>query len=463
MAISSVGAGSGILTQDVLDQLRKADEAGKITPIDLKLANEKDKKDALEIIDANMTNLIDSINEIKSATLYNERSTEVTGSAVTATASDNSDIQDFTLEVISLATKQIEESAAFTDGEDSLVSGAAGQININIDGKDYKIDYTATTTLKELKNEINKVAGEKVDATLLNVSQDPTTHKWNTKLYISSANTGSNQDITITDVTGTIDSKITGMTNVQAGADAEFKFNNGASLFRSSNTVDDLITGVDIQLAEVGTSTVSISQNRENLMEKFDNFVKHFNSAISELNRMTKPSAESDERGIFSGESTIRGMKDRLTTMISSVGGSVGSLFDYGFDISKEGTISLDKDVLNKKIDENASNVKIFFSGGDFDNGDNTTTTVDGTFTELSNIVESYTKYNATLDQFKTTLTDGISQLNEQKTLAVERLDNKYETLKKQFIAYDIMISKINSASSMFVQIANAQTAAANG
>ena len=44
MGISSLGTGSGILTQDVLDQLREADDASRIRPIDLDITNDKDKK-----------------------------------------------------------------------------------------------------------------------------------------------------------------------------------------------------------------------------------------------------------------------------------------------------------------------------------------------------------------------------------------------------------------------------------
>ncbi|MEA2091003.1 MAG: flagellar cap protein FliD N-terminal domain-containing protein, partial [Campylobacterota bacterium] len=200
MGISSLGVGSSILTQDVLDQLRAADEAGQIKPIELSLANEGDKKAALKLIDASMTNLIDSINEIKSQSLYDERKTEVSGTSVEVTASANSDVQDFTLNVTTLATKQIEQSGSF-GSEDDLV-GSGGQINLNIDGEDFTIDYTASTTLKELKNLINDVAGEKVDATVVQIGSS------DFRLFISSADTGTTQDITITDVTGTIDSKL---------------------------------------------------------------------------------------------------------------------------------------------------------------------------------------------------------------------------------------------------------------
>jgi len=72
-----------------------------------------------------MTNFIDSINEIKSQSLYDERKTDVTGSSVTVSADANSDIQDFTLNVTTLATKQIEQSGAFTSDTELIANGAS--------------------------------------------------------------------------------------------------------------------------------------------------------------------------------------------------------------------------------------------------------------------------------------------------------------------------------------------------
>jgi len=455
MAISSLGAGSGILTQDVLDQLRAADEAGQIQPVTLNIAYENDKKDALKLINAKMDNLIDSINDIKSHSLFDERDVTVSGSSVTATAIANTDLVDFTLDVTTIATKQIEQSGSFTaadGGENALVSDADGVINLNIDGQDFEIAYQADTTLKELKALINDAAGEKVNATILQVSSD------DFRLFLSSAETGSSQDITITNKSGTIDSKISDLTQVQPGVDAEFTF-NGQAITRSSNQVDDLVTGLKLTLNEVGSSNVKVAQDRSNIEEKFSNFVEHYNNAITELSKMTKPSAESDEKGIFSDESTIKNMKKSIQNMISTIGGGVGSLMDYGFDVDKDGKMSFDKENFGKKLDQSTQNVEAFFAGGTFTNSDSSTVELTGAFTELSTKVESYTSYNATLDLFATSISDRVSDLEEKKTIATERLDAKYAILKKQFAAYDIMISRFNSASSMFSQMVTTQNA----
>ncbi len=456
MAISSLGVGSSILTQDVIDQLRVADDAQYINPINRNIVTEKAKKDELDIIDAHMTNLIDSINEIKSNALFDERDTEVTGTSVEVTAAANTDVQDFTLDVINLATKQIEQSGAFASNTDNVATDV-GSMNLNIDGEDFTIDYDATTTLDDLKNAINDAAGEKVDATVVQISSGEF------RLFVSSADTGTTQDITMTDTTGNLtDTRLTtDMTAIQTGVDANFTF-NGQAVTRTSNSVTDLITGLDITLKEVGLSTVSVEQDLEGIMERFDSFVEHYNATISELEKLITPSKEKEDRGIFSGESTIKNMKSSIEDMIFSIGGGVGSMIDYGFDVDKDGKMTLDKDLLTTQLNDNSTNVEAFFAGGTFTNADASTTVVDGAFTEFSTKIESYTKYNAILDQFEDSITQNISSLEDRKETATERLEAKYEIMARRFAAYDLMISKFNSASSMFVQMANATTAAAN-
>ncbi len=454
MGISSLGVGSSILTQDVLDQLRASDDAKFVTPVKLDIANEGDKKDALEIIDASMTNFMDSVDAIKSHGLFDERSAEITmGTSVEVSAVANTDIQDFTLDVANLATKQIEESGSFASSTQTIATGA-GSMNLNIDGEDFTIDYDATTTLDDLKKAINDVAGDKVDATVVQINSGEF------RLFISSTDTGSTQDITMTDTSGNLaDTKLTtGMTAIQSGVDANFTF-NGQAITRTSNTIDDLIAGLDITLKEVGTSTVSVAQNRENIMEKMDNFVDKYNAAITELTKMTKPSVDSETRGIFSNESTIKNMKRTLEGMISSIGGAAGSMLDYGFDVDKDGKLSLDKDLFTTKLDEDSSNVEAFLAGGTFSNADGSTVELDGAFTEMATKVEEYTKYNATLDLFKNSIADNINTLEDRKEIAIQRLDDKYEILKKQYAAYDLMINKLNSVSSMFTEITNSQNA----
>lgn len=461
MGISSLGAGSSILTQDVLDQLREADEAQRIRPLTLNIANETDKKDSLKVIDASMTNLRDSINELKSTTLFDERSATISGTSVSMTAEEGSDIQEFTLDVTQLATKEINESGSY-GAETNLIATDAGSMTIDVGDKSYTIDYTDEMTLKDLKKEINKVAGDDVKASIVQVSSG------DFRLFFNAVNEGDNQNISITDNDGNLSddngetaggTNLTDdMTTVQEGKNAKFTY-NGENIERNSNNITDLISGYNITLNEVGSSTVNVEQNRETIESRVDSFVEKYNSTIKELSKQTVSSTDSSVRGIFSGDSMMKGMKPAIQNMIDSLSDAGGNMLDYGFSIDRDGIMSIDKKIFNEKIDDNPSNVEAFFTGGDFTKEDGSVEAIDGAFNSFYSVVNEFTKTNGDLDLVKTNIEERLSSYEDRKTSATERLDTKYAILKKQYAAYDSMISKFNSASSMFSQMITAENA----
>ena len=467
MGISSLGVGSGILTQDVLDQLRKADESQRITPITLNLANENDKKDSLKVIDATMVNFRDSINELKNATVFDARKTTVTGSSVSITASANSDLQDFTLNVTQLATKRIEESGAFSnagypadpalkyDPKVDTIATGAGTLQFNITGMTAPLDITvdATTTLDDLKKAINSQAGDFAQATIVQ------TNDGEFNLFISSALTGAGKDISITDAGGVLKGTqlTSGMDAIAgaAGQNSAFEF-NGQAITRTTNNVTDLISGYDITLEELGSSAVKVEQDRESIETKIDSFVEKYNSIITELGKQTLSSTDSETRGIFSSESSIKSMKRAIEDMIATATNEGGSMADYGFEVDREGKMSIDKTIFNTKLDDNPSNVEAFFRGGDFTKTDLTVVTLTGAFSGFYDIVNGYSKTNGGLDQVKDSIAQSITSYEERKISATERLDAKYAIMKKQYTAYNSLINRFNSSSDIFTQLANA-------
>jgi flagellar hook-associated protein 2 len=447
MGISALGTGSNILTQDLLDKLRAADDKAQVDPINLDITYEKDKVAEYDVIDANMTNLYDAIGELKMPSLFDERTTVINGTSVAVSADANSDVQDFTLDVTQLATQEVNESGSFDSNTDSIADDD-GSLTLSVGDTDYTIDYTSDMTLDDLKKAINDVAGDSVNATIVKISDS------DYRLFLTSTNTGSNQDISITDNDGNLSgTQLTDdMTTVQDGVDAEFTF-NGESITRNSNEVDDLITGYDITLKSLGISEVNVKQNRDAIDGKIDSFIEKYNAAVSELSKATKNSTDPDKRGIFSDESSMKSLLSDLRDMIDGVGGEAGTLYDYGFDIDKDGKLSIDKTVFNKKMDENPSNVEAFFSGGDFETSDGSTITVDGAFNEMSDIVGNYTTYNGLLDNYKNYLDDTITSLEDRKESTIKRLDSKYAILQRQYAAYDAMIANFNNQSSTLKQM----------
>lgn len=458
MAISSLGAGAGILTQDLLDQLREADEAQYIRPLDTRKAAETAKQDAFNIIEAYMDNVESSLNTLTEYGVFESRTaSSSTESVATVTAADSSDIQDFSLEVLNLATKEIVQSAplAFVTKESTIATGT-GQMKLTVGSSTFTIDYSSSTTLEGLKDLINEAAGDSVSATIVQVADG------DYRLFLSAKESGLGQDISITDVVGAGEALstalTTGIVNVQDAVDAQFKY-NGQTIIRSSNVVDDLLSGVTITLKEAGTTNISVEQNRENIASKIENFISKYNSALYQLNKDTKSSENASERGVFSSESTIKNMKSDLINMLGRVGEGVGRLQDYGIEVADDGSLSLDTSKLNEMLDANPSNVQAFFAGGTFTKSDGSEVTLEGAFVQMEEDVLKYTKYNAGLDQYENLIKSRLESLTEQRTKAMERLTAKYDIMAKQFTAYDSMITQFNSISTMFTNMVNAESA----
>ncbi len=454
MGISSLGVGSGILTQSVLDQLRAADDAKRIKPLTLNIVNENDKSAARDVLNAAMVNFRDAANELQNTSLFDARKANVTGTSVAVTATAGSDIQSFTLNVTQLAQKQISESGSYT-ADTALVASGTGSLSLTIGAKSYTINYDATTTLKTLKNSINKIAGADVNASVVQVATG------DFRLFLSAANEGAAQSISLTDTSALLSGTqlTTGLSTIQAGQDATFTY-NGQAITRSSNTVTDLVSGYTVALKELGSSTVNVSQDRTNLETRVDSFVKQYNAIMNEISKQTKSSTDSKTRGIFSNDSIVNSMKSNIQNMLGSISNAGGNLENYGFSIDRSGIMSVDKTVLNTKIDANSNNVKAFFSGGDYTSATGTVTTLTGAFSSFYTTVNSFTKTNGDLDQVKNTITQSLSDYQARKTSEIKRLDEKYAILKKKYTAYNSIINKFNSVSSLFTQLSTPATKA---
>lgn len=458
MAISSLGAGAGVLTQDLLDQLREADEAQYIQPLDIRKAEETAKQDAFNIIEAYMENVESSLNTLTEYGVFESRTASSSSDSVaTVSVADSSDMQDFSLEVLNLATKEIVQSAplAFAAKDATVATGAGTEtLTLAVGSQTFAIEYDETTTLEGLKDLINKEAGDSVSATIVQVADG------DFRLFLNAKESGTGQDISITDnSTGgsTLNTALTtGMTNVQDAVDAQFKY-NGQTITRSSNVVDDLLSGVTITLKEAGTTNISVEQDRENIASKVENFISKYNSALYQLNQDTKSSENVEERGVFSSESTIKNMKADLLNMIGNVGEGVGRLQDYGIEVNDDGSLKLDTSKLNSMLDENPSNVQAFFAGGTFTKSDGSEVTLEGAFVQMEESVSKHTAYNAGLDQYENLLTSRIESIEDQRIKAMERLTAKYDIMAKQFAAYDAMITQFNSISTMFTNLVNSE------
>jgi len=462
-SISSLGIGSGVLTADVIDQLKEADESRIVKPLENKITLNNQKQDAEELLTSLMKTFKASASALSYDTIFDNKSVEVDGNAeVTIDAGAN--IESFTLETTTLAKKDITNLGEFSSKTAALVAnGESGVLNLTIDGTTYGIDYDDTTTLESLAQSITDDAGTDISASILETADG----KYS--LVLSSKTTGVNQAISIQDTddgtngSGTlngkfdaydIDSNPDGYQKIQSATDSEFKY-NGITVTRSTNEISDLILGVSIELKEKGDiSRVEISQDSENLTGELQQFVDSYNALMSNLRDMTLKDTETGAEGVFSSDTFVKGITQDLSRAITLLDGDNNSLLNYGIDIDRYNTMSFDSTVLEAKLEDDPDAVKLFFTGGTDDDGSDRK----GIFETIDEKLKNYTGYGNLLSTFATDLKTEGTNFSDSHTKAQASLDARYEIMSKRFIAYDAIISKINAQFSSLQMMIDAES-----
>ncbi len=453
--LSSLGAGSGVLTSALIDKLRAADVSSVLTPLKNKIALSNQKDTADKLLNSLMTTFQSSTSSLGGDTLYLNREVSGNTSAVHVTAEAGSAVQDFNITNVSMAKADVWNSTSLGTNSTAISNLGTGTFTITLGGKDYAVDYDSNSTLNSIKDSINNAASNVMTASVLQVGTS------SYQLVMTAKDT--NKAITFADsnTTAALPQKnladTLGLTNIQPAKGATFKY-NGIDIARDTNKITDLAVGVTIELnqnqAATDTAAISITQNSTSISSEISLFVNGYNSLVTNLNDMTKSSSATNKVGIFNGESFVKSISRNLENIALSVDDKGRSLVDYGISVDKHGVMSLDNNVFAQKFVTDPKGMETFFRG------DGTT---GGVFTKLNKKMTEYTGYHKLLSNFTDQLATSKKNLTDRYDLQKANLDNRYAILTKKFVAYDAIITKLNNSFASLKQTIAAQFSTTTG
>ncbi|SFV53053.1 Flagellar hook-associated protein FliD [hydrothermal vent metagenome] len=242
--INSLGVGSGVLTADMIDKLKTNEKKVLVDPIEKKVKLNEQKTQALDLLKSLMTTLKSNTSALSDDTMFSHRTVKGNNSSVEVSAEDGVAVQSFSISDISLAKESVQQSDTFNDPSATIASDN-GVMNLAINGEVFDIEYNSGMTLEDFRDEINNVAGDTVTASILQVGDNQYS------LIVKSDATGEAQNITMTDKSGNLDTKLTNKTFASGDFD----------------TVDDAIADADGSLTiDIGGGSVSSTINYTNGM-----------------------------------------------------------------------------------------------------------------------------------------------------------------------------------------------------
>ena len=376
--VSSLGFGSQVLTQDVINKLKAADEAGQIKPVTNKIAANATKQKDLTALKTLIGTFRSSVSALADDSSYQKRTTSSDGKSADISVSPGVAVQNIDIDVKQLAKKDVYQSTKF--GTSSSFIGKNGTFGIKVGNQTYKIEVKSSTTLEELADKINEVTNGAVSARAMKVGgEDPY------QLILQSKETGADNKIEITNVDNDgnalngaddvlqklgWDSANIANNKISTAQDAEFVY-NGITIKRSGNEIKDLNLGMTIKLKDTGKTTFSVKEDTSAIKESMKSMVTAYNNLVNNLKVATDYDSDTKKSGTFQGVGEINTIKSTLNkilfgnqTYTKDNVTKTANLADYGLSLNKEGLLELDSSKLGKKLDEDLQSVQKIFAGG---------------------------------------------------------------------------------------------------
>jgi len=370
-----VGAASGIDTSALIDAAY-TQKIAPATSIDTQIEENNSTVSAYTTLQGLGNTMLESLTLLKQTYGYSEAGNSVyddmtpylstsasadPASVVGVTVDSTAKRGNYSIEVKQLAKEMKVTSNAVADKSAAL--GLAGTFTLTSEnGTDSEITVTADMSLEAINAAINAVSGDtNVSSTIVKTGDNSYT------LAITGTKTGETLDYTSTggaDIMQSLGATDAGsnFVNVTQAAQDAIVFLDGLEITSSSNTIEDVLDGVDFTLyAELPGETINLEVDYDYsaTKEAITNFVSAYNefrTFYDQNQNVNSTGAVGDDSVLFS-DSILDGLNNQIATILaSSFGddtdqatnlGDIGIEFDSGNHLYISDETKLNDTLLN--------------------------------------------------------------------------------------------------------------------
>ena len=273
-----------------------------------------------------------------------------------------------------------------------------------------------------------------------------------------------------------------GLSTLDEGDDARVIFGSsdpasGVLLTSSSNTLDNVVTGltIDLKSADEDPITVSVTEDTAGVESAINSFIDAYNAILDNIDNATRYDEETEERGALLGDGMLLGLRRGLFNTLQTTNSGFNNAFDrlteVGISIGSEGRLEFDRDDFREALADDPDAVAALFTRRVIADEDSTQSDLpDGVtandpnardqFDELGVIgqIEEYLKsYTDSIDGVLTSRTNSLdSQITNQQNRIeslTEGLDRERERLSLQFVQMEQALAQLQSQQSALASL----------
>ncbi|AOX99305.1 flagellar filament capping protein FliD [Jeongeupia sp. USM3] len=496
MATITSNGGSGLDINSIVSQLMQIEQQ-PIAKLNSKEVSFQSQLSALGAVKGAVSGLQSAMAALLDINKLNGVKTTSSASDIaTITASNTADLGSFALEVSQLAKAQRITTNATDGGGAPLYKNAdavlatgdlsglkltftfgtasGGGFTTNPDVKAATVDLSDANkdgklSLGEVRDAINKKSDLGVTASIVKETDN------SVRLVLTGAKTGEKMafklDVNAGAATSsglnelafdpTAPSGSFGILPGDAAQNAKAKI-NGIDVVSQSNTLTDVVGGLTINLLKTtidsaGKSTpVTLTSQRDSgaIKTAMTAFVKAYNDMQATISSASGYDAKTKTGGILQGDASVRGVQNQLRGMLGVSFGSgddaIKTLSQLGVSFQQDGKLALDSTKLDKAVTNNLDSVLSFL--GAYDKTKNPTkppeSTQDSFGYKLNDMLDKMLTKGGTLDSRTDGINRSIKLLSDQRTTMTAKLTETEARLRKQYVALDQTLTKMQQSSS---------------
>ncbi|WP_104023766.1 flagellar filament capping protein FliD [Vibrio hyugaensis] len=224
----------------------------------------------------------------------------------------------------------------------------------------------------------------------------------------------------------------TGMAQVQAGQDSMVMLDGVAQLSSHNNVIEDAIEGVNLTLkgkSELGKppAEIGVEYDRQSVRSDIESFVSAYNAFYQTSKALANVDPTTGQRGPLAGDSTVRNADSRLksvfSTNIEKAPEDLKSLTEFGITTTRQGTLEINYDMLDRQLNNNFNELEKFFGG-------NT-----GFAKRVEDAIQGITGFTGSIRTREKSLTEQNYRLSDDQAALDRRMDSLEKRTHAKFAA----------------------------
>ena len=229
---------------------------------------------------------------------------------------------------------------------------------------------------------------------------------------------------------------------------------DGLAVTRSSNTIDDVITGVTLNLNATTTSgtpaNLNLTLNTQTVKDKLTNLVSAYNDVQSVLTEVYNKDSKVTEYGAsLVGDSTVQLIKSQIrslfTTNSTSESGTIYAMRDIGITLDVKGKMSLNTTTLDAALTSSYSDVVTMLNNDHSTNYISTSTYTDGVANDGINLLTEMLGTDGVLVNQSNNAAKRVTDFQADLERLNDRMTKLLERYNKQFAARESFVGQSKS------------------